>query len=549
MASRRTTIAALVLAVFAILVVVMMAMPRVARAENSPVTMRVDETVDVLSANYGKPHEYHVTGCQYDTEIISVEVLSPDDTLRIKGLKAGNTTIAVSMQYSDSKTEEHLSVTVLDHPMVTLNAGAGGSVNPAEPTRYPQGTTVNILATANPGYEFDKWTSISGTSAIDPSSPTASFAMPDSDVSATATFKAMPYNVTTSADGNGTLVASQSEGITVGTNVTLTATPAEGHKLKSITGTYQEGGETKTFTATESPHTFAMPASDVEAKAVFQKDETPTNATLTFDLAGGTLDGKTGTYTITEKVGNTIKLPGAPTRAGYTFKCWKGSEYAAGAEYKVEGDHTFTAEWARGDYPIPTVSNSRGGTFTSTSQEITYTVSQEVPDYANSLRTWVDLEDVLSLTTDEVTVQTEDGTAIGSDVARVSIDGQKITVTVDDATSLRGKTLKFSYKAKLRSDADLSPYMNAEGNTASVPYQAHTVFDGNENDVKHSKVEHVNFRVSKSPSGSSSTKTASSGRSSSGSTLAKTGDPTPFVPAAMMAASGASLALTGRKRR
>lgn len=51
--------------------------------------------------------------------------------------------------------------------------------------------------------------------------------------------------------------------------------------------------------------------------------------------------------TVTATVGETIKLPAAPTRDGYTFEFWKGSEYAAGADYKVEGDHAFTAEWAR----------------------------------------------------------------------------------------------------------------------------------------------------------------------------------------------------------
>jgi len=76
-------------------------------------------------------------------------------------------------------------------------------------------------------------------------------------------------------------------------------------------------------------------------------------ATLTFDLGGGTLDGKTGTITIEANVGDTVKLPAAPTREGYTFKCWKGSEYAAGADYKVEGDHTFTAEWEKDAEPAP----------------------------------------------------------------------------------------------------------------------------------------------------------------------------------------------------
>ena len=70
-------------------------------------------------------------------------------------------------------------------------------------------------------------------------------------------------------------------------------------------------------------------------------------ATLTFDLAGGTLDGKTGSITIDASVGDTVKLPAAPKREGYTFKYWKGSQYAAGADYKVEGDHSFTAVWER----------------------------------------------------------------------------------------------------------------------------------------------------------------------------------------------------------
>jgi uncharacterized repeat protein (TIGR02543 family) len=77
-------------------------------------------------------------------------------------------------------------------------------------------------------------------------------------------------------------------------------------------------------------------------------DATPIpKGTLTFDLGGGTLDGRTGTITIEANVGDTISLPGAPTKDGYTFKCWKGSEHAAGVEYTVEGDHAFTAEWEK----------------------------------------------------------------------------------------------------------------------------------------------------------------------------------------------------------
>jgi len=66
---------------------------------------------------------------------------------------------------------------------------------------------------------------------------------------------------------------------------------------------------------------------------------------LTFDLGGGALGSETGTITRMTKVGDVVQLPDAPTLEGYTFKFWKGSEYAAGAEYTVEGEHAFAAEW------------------------------------------------------------------------------------------------------------------------------------------------------------------------------------------------------------
>ncbi len=68
---------------------------------------------------------------------------------------------------------------------------------------------------------------------------------------------------------------------------------------------------------------------------------------LTFDLGGGTLGGKTGSITIEANVGDEITIPDAPTRKGYTFKYWKGSNYAPGDRYKVEGDHSFTAVWEK----------------------------------------------------------------------------------------------------------------------------------------------------------------------------------------------------------
>lgn len=68
---------------------------------------------------------------------------------------------------------------------------------------------------------------------------------------------------------------------------------------------------------------------------------------LTFDLNGGTLNGQTGKITMTYEYGSKINLPDAPTKEGYKFLYWKGSQYEAGAEYTVDGPHDFTAVWEK----------------------------------------------------------------------------------------------------------------------------------------------------------------------------------------------------------
>lgn len=106
--------------------------------------------------------------------------------------------------------------------------------------------------------------------------------------------------------------------------------------------------------------------------------------TLTFDLAGGTLDGKTGKVAVVANVGETIKLPGAPTRSGYTFRHWKGSEYKAGASYKVEGDHTFTAVWDKAIYTITFEANGGTGSMDKISVEAGSTATLTPNKYSRS---------------------------------------------------------------------------------------------------------------------------------------------------------------------
>ena len=74
---------------------------------------------------------------------------------------------------------------------------------------------------------------------------------------------------------------------------------------------------------------------------------------LTFDPAGGEFRGSTSPTSIEYKGGTTTAIPEAPTREGYKFLYWKGSEYQPGDEYVVVEDHTFVAQWEKIEEPVP----------------------------------------------------------------------------------------------------------------------------------------------------------------------------------------------------
>ncbi|MBR0385407.1 MAG: InlB B-repeat-containing protein [Erysipelotrichaceae bacterium] len=65
--------------------------------------------------------------------------------------------------------------------------------------------------------------------------------------------------------------------------------------------------------------------------------------TLTFDLSGGTLDGKTGSITMDVLERTEITIPKAPEKKGYKFLYWEGSRHNPGETYLVTEPHQFTA--------------------------------------------------------------------------------------------------------------------------------------------------------------------------------------------------------------
>ena len=74
---------------------------------------------------------------------------------------------------------------------------------------------------------------------------------------------------------------------------------------------------------------------------------------IIYVLNGGTYAGSTEDITEKHLEGSVISIHEAPTREGYTFLYWKGSEYQPGDKYTVVEDHVFVAQWAKNPDPDP----------------------------------------------------------------------------------------------------------------------------------------------------------------------------------------------------
>jgi len=82
---------------------------------------------------------------------------------------------------------------------------------------------------------------------------------------------------------------------------------------------------------------------------------------LKFDPAGGQWKDGTGAVKKFEAALETsFDIIDAPTRDGYTFVCWKGSEYQPGDKYLADSDHVFTAQWKKNEEENPSGSDDSG---------------------------------------------------------------------------------------------------------------------------------------------------------------------------------------------
>ena len=184
----------------------------------------------------------------------------------------GTAQFTVRALNSVGNDKKELSITITNAPAaehtITVTTAGGGTAS-ASSTSATAGTEITLTATPNTGYHFKEWQVESLAGLVITNNK---FTMPDSNVAIKAIFEEdspfapTKHTVTVKTDGNGIAFASPLLAV-AGTEITLTAMPKKGYHFKE----WQviSGG-----VAIEN-NKFLMPDSNVEVKAVFEKDAPP----------------------------------------------------------------------------------------------------------------------------------------------------------------------------------------------------------------------------------------------------------------------------------
>ena len=258
----------------------------------------------------------------------------------------GNKTATCEVTVSAAAATTY-ALTIVSPTNGTLTASPNGNIN--------EGTEVTLTATPASGYKLKalKAYKTGETSTVVAISENK-FNMPGYPVTVEAEFEEEAssetyYLLTVVSPTNGTLTASPSGYISEGTEVTLTATPASGYKLKALKA-YKTGEPSTTVAITGNK--FNMPAYEVTVEAEFEKTSSggggggTTYYTLTYIAsAGGSIKGVSIQSVAQGGSGQEVE---AVAQEGYRFVKWSdGRTTAKRTDFYVQANLIVTAEFEK----------------------------------------------------------------------------------------------------------------------------------------------------------------------------------------------------------
>lgn len=249
-------------------------------AKNSILNVQGNTELKGNNATYGNIGIYHYTGTstvnlkEYTGEELKI-YLNAMTVLKARiplGSGYGYFINGEQIAESNSAVNNNQVLTVKKVATTyTVNAYAnpteGGTVTGGG--SYSERATVTLTATPAEGYTFKEWQVVSGGVTVENNS----FTMPASNVEIKAVFEAVPtaYSITIGAAiTNGSVSADRMTALENET-ITLTVTPNEGYKLKSL----MVDGSNVTTQVVNNQYAFSMPGRNVTVSATFQVIEYP----------------------------------------------------------------------------------------------------------------------------------------------------------------------------------------------------------------------------------------------------------------------------------
>ena len=201
---------------------------------------------------------------------------------------------------------------------------AGGKIDGKETYEIEQNYNTKVAAPQNPvktGYTFLGWLNAKGAEQTFP------FTLDAENVTLTANWKINTYKLTYQygIEGKNDDVFDMHYG----------------DEISHVSAPSKTGYEFRRWWATDDNQYVTMPDHDV----TFVAQWTVKQFTITFDYAGGTLDGQ-NSYTITADYGSAVTAPGNPLKEKYTFKGWTLNGVDSDIVSVMPAyDITYTAKW------------------------------------------------------------------------------------------------------------------------------------------------------------------------------------------------------------
>ena len=267
-------------------------------------------------------------------------------------------------------------------------------------------STVTVTANPASGYQFGSITVSNGSSSVPVSGSgnTRTFTMPANNVTVSATFNPINYNVTVGSISHGSVTANKTTAH-YGDTITLNAEPDAGYQFYEWAVT-----DTAGTAVTVTNNSFTMPMKAVTVSATF----TPINSTISITDGSASINGQ---RVINADAGTTVTITATPP-TGKQFSNWTTTTSGLSFADTTSSSTTFT---------MPDCSVA----ITANCTDINYTISQ-ASSFPHGRVTYNSTATYNSTVT--LTISTDDGYTLSS-------------ITVKNAT---GETVRLSGEGNTR---------------------------------------------------------------------------------------------------